>query len=81
MFKKNYTKEDIAEIADWFRRHRAELPATLQLNAATFYKDLPDTVKTYFEVYEMFGDVPTFSGQYHQLYLIRKKLEEDGIKD
>ena len=56
------------------------MPDTLQLDAATYYKNLKNTVKTYFEVFDLYGSNPTFSGQYHQLWLIKAKLEEMGIK-
>ena len=80
MYKKEYTPEDIKSIHDWFEAHKAQMPDQLQLDAATFYKDLKDTVNTYFEVFDLFGSNPTFSGQYHQLWLIKAKLEEMGIK-
>lgn len=80
MYKKNYTKEDIQGIHDWFEAHKDQLPDQLQLDAATFYTDLKDTVATYFEVFDLFGSNQTFSGQYHQLWLIKAKLEEMGIK-
>ena len=80
MFKKNYTPEDIKSIHDWFEAHKEQMPDTLQLDAATYYKNLKSTVKTYFEVFDLYGSNPTFSGQYHQLWLIKAKLEEMGIK-
>lgn len=80
MFKKNYTPEDIKSIHNWFEAHKEQMPDTLQLDAATYYKNLKNTVKTYFEVFDLYGSNPTFSGQYHQLWLIKAKLEEMGIK-
>ncbi len=81
MYKRIYTPDESKEIRQWYDRHTAELPQTLELNAATRYNNLPKTVATYFEIYSMHGDNPTFSGQMHQLYLIRQRLEELGIKD
>lgn len=81
MYKKKYTSEDIHEIAEWFKRHATEMPDTLQLDAATFYCDLKKTVESYFSIFEIHGSNPTFSGQLHQLFLIRKRLEDMGIKD
>ncbi len=81
MFKKKYTQEEIAELHGWFVRHAAELPETLQLNAATRYMRLKETVAELFGVYKLHGDNPTFAGQIYQLFLIRERLEADGIKD
>ena len=44
MFKKNYTPEDIKSIHDWFVAHKEQMPDTLQLDAATYYNDLKNTV-------------------------------------
>ena len=78
-FKKYYTDEDLLEIKAWYDRHKADIPETLQLNAATFYKDLRGTVESYFMVYETHGLNPALSGHYYQLYLIRNKLREMGL--
>lgn len=74
LFKRCYTPSDLKEIRDWFEAHAAELPETLQLDKATRYNHLPVTVKTYLEIARLYGDNPTFSGQLHQLFLIREKL-------
>jgi len=80
-YKKKYTKQDMDELRAWFKRHEAELPQTLELDAATQLHDLKRTVASYLEVYDIHGDNPTFSGQMHHLFLIRARLEEMGIKD
>jgi hypothetical protein len=80
-YQRKYPREEVAAIKAWFDRHDAELPETLQLDDATRYLHLKTTVAAYFEVYGIHGDNPTFSGQIHQLFLIRQRLEEMGIKD
>lgn len=75
-FKKQYLQADLKEIREWFDAHEAELPDTLQLDKATYYKSLKSTVKTYLEIIHLHGDNPTYSGQIHQLFLIREKLQE-----
>lgn len=79
MYKPHYTREDIDEIAAWFRRHAAELPLRVELDSATVYENLPETLAAYFEVYDIHGDNQTFSGQMHQIFLLRKRLREMGI--
>ncbi|GAY29472.1 hypothetical protein IMSAGC014_01581 [Bacteroidaceae bacterium] len=79
MYKKNYTKEDMLEIASWFKRHAAEIPMRVELDRATVYENMPETLAAYFEVYDIHGDNPTFSGQMHQLFLLRRRLREMGI--
>lgn len=69
------------EIKEWFDRHESEIPATLQLDRATFYTDLPKAIDAYWNVYKIHGDKPAFNGQLYQLFLIREALEEKGIKD
>ncbi len=79
MYKYRYSKEDMNDIIAWFRRHADELPRHVELDAATVYENLPETLTAYLEVYEIYGDNPTFSGQLHQLFLLRQRLREMGI--
>lgn len=78
-YKKKYMPEDMAELHAWFEQHDAELPKSLQLDKATNITDLKKAVSAYFEVYDIHGSNPTFSGQMHHLFLIRQRLQEMGI--
>lgn len=80
LFKKHYTQADLKEVCDWFEAHETELPDSLQLDKATYYKSLKSTVKTYRELVKLHGDNPTFSGQFHQLFLIREKIMGESVK-
>ena len=37
MYKKNYTKEDMLEIASWFKRHAAEIPMRVELDLSLIH--------------------------------------------
>lgn len=80
-YKKIYTREEMAELTEWFNKHQAEIPTTLQLNNSTYFSNLPQTIESLFNVYKINGDSPTFSGQYFMLFQIRHKLIELGMTD
>lgn len=80
-FKPQYTQADIDEIKAWYERHADQLPTEFVLNDSTRYLNLPSTLKTYFEIWDIHHDNPTFSGQIYQLFLIREKLIADGLTD
>ncbi len=79
MYKRIYDPADIAEVRAWFAAHEGKLPAELQLDDATRFTRLPDTVTSLLEVARLHEGNPTFSGQLHQLFLIRERLLELGI--
>lgn len=80
-YKKKFTVAEMRALADWYQRHAAELPETLQLDAATFYTDLRFTLDGFFKVYGLHGEKPSFSGEIYQLFLIKKRLVELGMPD
>lgn len=80
-YKKIFPKEEMQTLADWFQRHMDEMPEDLWLDEATHYTRLKVTIGYLFEVYQLHGEKPAFSGQIHQLYLLKKKLVETGIAD
>ena len=81
LFKTKYTQADIDEIKIWFDRHADQLPTEFVLNESTRYLNLPTSIKSFFEIWNIHHDNPTFSGQIYQLFLIRQKLIADGMTD
>lgn len=81
LFKTKYTQADIDEIKTWFDRHADQLPTEFVLNESTRYLNLPTSIKSFFEIWNIHHDNPTFSGQIYQLFLIRQKLIADGMTD
>lgn len=70
-YKKQYSHEELEEILNWFEKNMDKLPASLQLNKATYIKDLPKTVHQYFDLIKQQKDNPTYSGQIHHLFEMR----------
>ena len=81
LFKAKYTQADIDELKTWFDRHADQLPTEFVLNESTRYLNLPTAIKSFFEIWNIHHDNPTFSGQIYQLFLIRQKLIADGMTD
>lgn len=78
-YKKKYTREEIGALADWYRRHWQELPDTLQLDTATRFLRLRQTIQSLFAVYDLHGEHKAFGGHIYQLWKIQRKLQEQGI--
>ena len=74
-----FPKEELKELSDLFKERKDKLPETLQVDDATFVKDLRQTVDYYLRLVELHHDKRAFSGQLYLLERIRKKLIELGL--
>lgn len=82
IFKAGYTKAEAEELLEWFKARMEQLPQSLQLNAASSTKNLPETVRALMSVVkarENMLDV-TFSSYVSHLELIRLRLKEQGLE-
>lgn len=75
-YKEKYTKQEVEELASWFKEHERELPQSLRIDKATFTSDLQKTVRILLEQSLMYADNPTFYGTIRMLLSIKNKLEE-----
>ena len=75
-YKKLYSEAEVQGLKEWFEQRLDTLPASLQLDAATFIPDLHRAVKQLLEIAMLQRGTPAFSGQIFQLFKIREKLEE-----
>lgn len=78
-YKKQFTREEINELAGWYRKHWQELPETLQLDDATRFLQLRQTIQSIFSVYDLHSEHKAFSGHIYQLWKIQRALQEQGI--
>ena len=78
-YKSIFSKEELNELTDWFNERKDKLPETLQVDDATFVKDLRQTVDYYLRLVELYHDKRAFSGQLYFLERIRKKMIELGL--
>lgn len=78
-YKSIFSKEELKELTDWFKERQDKLPETLQVDDATFVRDLRLTVEFYLRLVELYQDKSAFSGQLYLLERIRKKLIELGF--
>ena len=75
-YKTSYTKEEMAELADWFDANLTRMPASLEMNGFIHIADLPFTVKQVVENLRKGQGSIAFSGQVHQFYLLRDAIEK-----
>ena len=78
-YKSIFSKEELNELTDWFKERLDALPESLQVDDATFVRDLRQTVEYYLRLVELYHDKRTFSGQLYLLERIRKKLIDLGL--
>ena len=78
-YKSIFSKEELNELTDWFNERKDKLPETLQVDDATFVKDLRQTVDYYLRLVELYHDKRAISGKLYLLERIRKKLIELGL--
>lgn len=78
-YKKQYTTEEIGELITWFEAHFDRLPESLQVDKATFIKDIKKTVKLYFDIARQHINNPTYSGQINHLFQIKEALTTQGL--
>lgn len=75
-FKNGHSSEEIKTLRAWFESHKTEIPASLQLDEATFIPDLPTTFDNFLSVAELHGNNPTYRGQIHLLFKMKKRMDE-----
>lgn len=75
-FKNGHSAEEIKALRAWFETHKTELPASLQLDEATFIPDLLTTFSNFLAVAELHGNNPTYKGQIHMVFKMKKRIEE-----
>ena len=78
-YKSIFSKEELKELTDWFKERKDKLPETLQVDDATFVKDLRQTVEYYLRLVELSHDNRTVSGQLYRLDRIRNKGIARGV--
>lgn len=80
-YQKLFSGEDLKDLYQWVKEHRAALPESLWLDDATHIPDLRTTAGHYLEIIELHRENPTYSGQIYQLFKIREKVEELWAKE
>lgn len=80
-FKPHYSVDEMASLAAWYEKHRGDLPATLQTAAAVQYTNLPATVRTLLEIYDLHAADPAFAGQIYHLWQIKDALVAQGFPE
>ena len=66
----------IKVVEEWFEQQ--QLPASMQLDSATYIPDLPDTVSRLFEQSYLYAGNPRMEGSLWLLLRIKKKLEGEA---
>lgn len=80
-YKKHYSEEEINDVRTWFETHKDHLPDTLQMDKATFIKNLNHTVSLYLDIAEKHKDNETYAAQIHHLFMMRDAIREQWSKD
>lgn len=75
-YRKIYSSQELNELIAWFKQRMDRLPASLQLDAATFIPDFPATVSTYLAIVDAHKENPTYGAQIYMLFRMREKLQE-----
>ena len=78
-YKKEFSQEEIAEVVAWFKAHMSALPQDFDILPGVKTKDLPGVVSKYLELAEHLKENKTFHGQLSHLFVIREKLQQQGI--
>lgn len=73
------TEEQVKEMKEWLDAHIDQMPATLQMNAYTFYENLPQTARYLMEVVEEHWEDRYFIGYFSRLVDIRRKLQGEEV--
>ena len=77
--KKSDNPEDyrkIKVVEEWFEQQ--QLPASMQLDSATYIPDLPDTVSRLFEQSYLYAGNPRMEGSLWLVLRIKKKLQGEA---
>ena len=81
-FKAEYEASELQELFEWFEKHMEQLPRELQLDDATYTRDLPRTVRSYVHLLQNMRRTISQGGYVAHLMLIRERLRDEGlIKD
>lgn len=73
-YKKHYTNEELDELISWFDSHKEHLPKSLQMDKATYIKDLDKTLKLYLEIEKRHKDNDTYGGQIYHMFMMRDAI-------
>lgn len=76
-YKKHYSSEELSEVMDWFKKHYDQLPESIQVDKATYIKDLKHTVKLYYDIVEKHHENPTYAAQIRHIFLMRDAVLRD----
>ncbi len=79
-FKEKYSKEELKEIADWFRERMDKLPMELRINECTKTRNLPYGVKRILALIDRPVLGVDFSGYIAHLFIIREHLKAAGME-
>lgn len=79
VFKKEYKKEEVMELRQWFTDHMQQLPASLEYHRAIHIPDFPKTVSFFLDIAEAHWQKPGFSAQIYQLFRMREMLVENNL--
>lgn len=74
-----YTPEQVAELETWFKERMERLPKQLRLSQSTTTNDLPFAITRLLAMAHRSENNICFTGYTNQLFLIRQKLEEQGL--
>ena len=75
-FKPTYTKEEIAEIVNWFSAHKFE--QDIDMGSGIHIRELDTTLKQLIHVAQTKYENRVFSGQIHMLFKIKEELIKQG---
>lgn len=79
-YNPNYTEAFRDEHIKWFEDHMDELPKSMQLNAATYMEDLPESVRRLILTLRHYAPSKVFSGYMETLLKIEDRLREQGME-
>lgn len=81
-YKKQYTKEEVEELAAWLEAHRKQMPKDFYLDKATHIGNLPEMVPFYIDIIRKHHENSTYSGQVYTIFRMRDVLKEQyGLTD
>lgn len=76
VYKKEYTQEEYDELVAWLRK--VEYKGTLVLDMGLTITNMEMAINNMILQTEAHVGNPNFSGQIHKMFLIRKRLIEEG---
>ena len=79
VFKKEYEKEEVMALRQWFIDNKDALPPSLEYHKAIHIPDLPKTVSYFLDIAEAHWNKPGFSAQIYQLFRMREMIVEGNL--